>query len=202
VPTATPRPARGRPVQAPPRGDGLPVARRRWRRAVLAAVAVLAMLAAATLRLFVFPAQGMPAHVDAIVMLDGPGGSGRLATALQLAREHRAPTLVVSQGTKLSDSDGCPPPVRAVKVICFNPSPATTQGEAEFAGRLARHGHWKSLVLVTVAPQDTRARLRMNRCFPGSIYVVTAPLPASQWPYELAYQWGATLKALFLQRNC
>jgi len=180
----------------------LPVARRRWRRAVLAVAAVLAVFVAATVRLFVFPAQGMPAHVNAIVMLDGPAGSGRLATALRLAREHRAPTLVVSRGTKLSDSDGCPPPMRTVTVICFNPSPATTQGEAEFTGRLARQGHWRSLVLVTVAPQDTRARLRVSRCFPGSIYVVTSPLPASQWPYELAYQWGATLKALFLQRSC
>jgi len=202
VPSATRRPTRGRPVQAPPRGDSLPVARRRWRRAVLAVAAVLAVFVAATVRLFVFPAQGMPAHVNAIVMLDGPAGSGRLATALRLAREHRAPTLVVSRGTKLSDSDGCPPPMRTVKVICFNPSPATTQGEAELTGRLARQGHWRSLVLVTVAPQDTRARLRVSRCFPGSIYVVTSPLPASQWPYELTYQWGATLKALFLQRSC
>jgi uncharacterized SAM-binding protein YcdF (DUF218 family) len=167
---------------------------------VIAAV-VAAMFVAATARLFVFPARGMPARVDAVVMFDGPGDRGRLATALRLAREGHTPVLVISLGTKLSGI-GCPPPMRDVKVICFNPSPATTQGEAEFAGRLARQNRWRSVVLVTVTAQDTRARLRMHRCFPGKIYVVTAPLPMSQWPYQIAYEWGATFKALFLQRGC
>jgi len=159
------------------------------------------LLVAATVRLFVFPARGMPAHVSAVVMFDGPGDSSRLATALRLAREHRASALVISMGTWQSGI-GCPPPVRDIKLICFNPSPATTQGEAEFFGRLARQHRWESLALVTVAAQGTRARLRLSRCFPGKIYVVTASLPAAQWPYELAYEWGATFKALFLQRNC
>ena len=184
------------------KGIASSVVRRRQRRAAVGVVIVAALFVAATVRLFVFPAQGMPAHVDAVVMLDGPGNSGRLATALRLAKERRAPTLVISRGTKLSEVGSCPPLMRRVKVICFNPSPATTQGEAEFVGRLARQDRWMSVALVTMAPQDTRARLRLSRCFPGKIYVVTAPLPAKQWPYELAYEWGATLKALFLQRSC
>jgi uncharacterized SAM-binding protein YcdF (DUF218 family) len=163
---------------------------------------VTAILLVATARLFVFPARGMPAHADAVVVLDGPSNLRRIATALRLAKEHRAPILLVSRGTRQSEIGGCPAPMQGVKVICFNPSPATTQGEAEFAGRLARQHHWKSLALVTVAPQDTRARLRMSRCFPGKIYVVTAPLPTVRWPYEITYEWGATLKALFLQRGC
>jgi hypothetical protein len=40
-------------------------------------------------------------------------------------------------------------------------------GESEFAGRLARKYHWQSMVLVTTTPQDTRARLRVERCFSG-----------------------------------
>jgi hypothetical protein len=55
-------------------------------------VALLIMLAAfavATVRLFVLPAQGMPAYVDAIVMLNGTGD--RLTTALDMAWAHRAP---------------------------------------------------------------------------------------------------------------
>jgi uncharacterized SAM-binding protein YcdF (DUF218 family) len=180
----------------------LSVVRRRQRRVAVGVAIVASLFVAATVRLFVFPAQGMPAHADAVVMLDGPGNSGRLTAALRLAKEHRAPILVISRGTKLSEVGSCPPPMRGVKVICFNPSPATTQGEAEFVGRLARHDRWTSVALVTVAPQDTRARLRLSRCFPGKIYVVTSPLPAQHWPYELAYEWGATLKALFLQRGC
>jgi uncharacterized SAM-binding protein YcdF (DUF218 family) len=185
----------------------VPAARKRWRRrlrrAVVAVALIVAVIAALTARLFVFPAQGLPPHVDALVMLDGPGDSARLATALRLAREHRAPALLISQGTWMSQpGQHCPASMPGVRVICFNPTPATTRGEAEFIGRFARQHRWKSLALVTVAPQDTRARLRIGRCFPGQIYALTAPLPAGQWPYEIAYEWGATLKALFLQRNC
>ena len=143
----------------------------------------------------------MPARADAIVLIDGPGD--RLATALRLGRDHRAPVLVLSQGRAWQGQPSdCTTRIPGVRMICFNPSPATTQGEAEFAGRLARRYHWHSIVLVTTTPQDTRARLRVSRCFSGSIYVVTAPLPASEWPYTIAYEWGATIKALVLQPDC
>ena len=172
------------------------------RRFLLAAAAVLlAALGVTTARWFVWPPQGMPAHVDAIVMLDGPGD--RLRTALTLAWAHRAPVIVISRGsTYWGRGSVCAPQIPRVKVICFHPDPATTRGEAEFAGRLARRYHWHSIALVTITPQATRARLRVGRCFPGSTYVVTAPLPAYEWPYEVAYEWGATVKALFLQRSC
>ena len=80
--------------------------------------------------------------------------------------------------------------------------PVVAAGESAGKFRLARQYHWRSVVLVTTTPQDTRARLRVGRCFPGSIYVMTAPLPAYEWPYALAYEWAATVKALVLQRTC
>ena len=51
---------------------------------------------------------------------------------------------------------------------------------------------------------DTRARLRIGRCFGGRVYAVTAPPAPSQtnWPYQIAYKWGALMKALLLQRSC
>jgi hypothetical protein len=125
-----------------------------------------------------------------------------VATALRLAREGRAPALLVSRGSWHSESGSCPRSVPGVTVTCFNPKPPNTQGEAEFAGRVARLHHWTSVAVVTAATQDTRARLRLSRCFPGQIYVVTAPMPARQWPFAIAYEWGATLKALFLQHSC
>jgi hypothetical protein len=154
-----------------------------------------------TARLFLWPVQGMPTRVDAIVMMNGPGD--RLDTALRLGWEHRAPVLVISRGSpSWGHGSVCAPKIRHVMVICFDPDPATTRGEAEFAGRLARRYHWRSIVLVTTTPQDSRARLRLERCFSGSVYVVTAPLAARDWPYALVYEWGATLKAIFLQRSC
>ncbi len=178
----------------------VPSPRGRIRRRLLAALAAaLIVVCAATARLFIWPAQGMPPRVSAIVMLDSPGRA--LNVAVRLAAQHRAPFLVVSQGRPVA-RDPCPPPVPGVTLICFNPSPATTQGEAEFIGRLASRYHWHSIAVVAITPQDSRARLRVERCFPGQVYVVTAPIRLSTWPYQIAYEWGALIKALVVQRGC
>jgi hypothetical protein len=172
--------------------------KRRIRVLIALAVAVVAACAA-TARLFVWPEQGMPARVSAVVMLDSPGGA--LPVAVRAAEQHRAAFLVVSQGTPAS-RDPCPRPVPQVTLICFHPRPATTQGEAEFVGRLARAHRWQSVAVVAITPQDSRARLRVARCFPGRVYVVTAPIALRSWPYQIAYEWGALVKALVGQRGC
>ena len=163
------------------------------------AVALLVVLAGLSARLFVWPAEGMPSRVDAIVMLAGPGN--RLPVALRLAREKRAALLVVSEGWQ-GYGGPCPQTVPGVKLVCFDPNPGDTRGEAEFAGRLAHEDLWSSVVLVTTKEQDTRARILFGRCFGGTIYVMTASVPLSSWPYEIAYQWGALFKALVLYRSC
>lgn len=170
------------------------------KRALLAgATAALLLFCAATARLILWPASGMPAHVNAIVMLAGPGA--RLPKAVRLAKEHRASFLTISRG---HDGYGgpCPAPVPHVRLICFDPVPASTRGEAEFVGRLARTHHWRSLVLVTNIAQDSRARERMERCFPGRVYVVTVPVPLASWPGQIAYEWAATLKMWLMQPGC
>jgi uncharacterized SAM-binding protein YcdF (DUF218 family) len=166
---------------------------------VLASIVVL--FCAATARLYIWPASGMPQRVDAVVMLNGSGN--RLNTALGLAWEHRTSAILISRGSKYwGHGNVCAPAIPHVKVICFDPSPETTRGEAEFAARIARRYHWQSMVLVATAPQDTRARLRFERCFGGKIYVVNSTFPADEWPYEIAYEWLATIKALIFQRSC
>ncbi len=172
---------------------------RSWRRALFVALTPIMVFAVITARLIVWPAQGMPARVSAIVMLAGPGD--RLAAALRLAAEHRAPMLVVSRGWK-GYSGPCPPAIRGVKLVCFEPNPGDTRGEAEFVGQLAKRYRWHSVVLVTGPEQDTRARILTKRCFDGSIYVVAASLPLGSWPYQIVYEWGALFKALFLYRAC
>ncbi len=162
-------------------------------------MAALVIFGAVTARLFVWPTRGMPAHVSAVVMLAGPGD--RLGLALRLARERRAPFLVVSRG---HDGYGgpCPRPVPQVRLICFEPSPASTRGEAEFVGRLARKYDWRSVTLVTTTVQDSRARERVARCFAGPVYVMTTGLPWYSWPGQLAYEWAATIKMAIWQRSC
>jgi uncharacterized SAM-binding protein YcdF (DUF218 family) len=170
-----------------------------FRRCGYALVAVIVALGVATAWLFVWPPQGAPARADAIVMLQGDGD--RLAAAQQLAREHRAAVLVISQGR---DGYGgpCVPAMPGVKVICFDPGPPDTRGEAEFVGRLAQQDHWRSVIIVTTRAQDRRARILVGRCFAGSVSVSTAALPLSDWPFQMFYEWGALVKALVLHRAC
>lgn len=181
------------------RGDKRGKSSRRLKRALFAVLALIVVFSAATARLFIWPAQGMPARVSAIVMLAGPGA--RLPVALQLAQEHRAPMLVVSQGWH-GYGGPCPPVMSGVKLICFDPNPGDTRGEAEFTAQLAKRYNWRSVVLVTTRGQDTRARIQFYRCFSDPIYVITASLPWSDWPYQIAYGWAALFKALLLQRAC
>jgi hypothetical protein len=171
----------------------------RWRRVCAVVLALLIAFLIITARLIVWPAQGMPANVSAIVMLAGPGD--RLAPAMELAREHRATMLVVSRGQH-GYAGPCPPAVPGVKLICFEPDPGDTRGEAEFVGKLARRYHWRSVVLVTAREQDTRARIVVGRCFGGPIYVIAGSLPLGSWPYQIAYEWGALFKTLVLDRSC
>jgi hypothetical protein len=171
-------------------------------RIVLALAIVVAGFAAATAHWFIWPPQqAMPAHVDAIVMLNGPGN--RLDTALGLARAHRAPVIVISRGSRHGAyGSACAPKIPGVTVICFDPNPSTTRGEEEFASHLEKQYHWQSIAVVAVTPQDTPARIWAGRCFSGKTYIVNASLPTLEWPYQIVFQWGSTIKAFFSPRSC
>jgi hypothetical protein len=189
----------GLPGGSPARTPGRRGKRRR--SLTVALIVCIVTVSAATARMFIWPDRGMPAYVSAIAMLNGPGD--RLDTALRLAWQHRASFVVISRGSPaFGHGNDCAPVIPHVKVICFDPTPATTKGEAEFIGRLARIYKWRSLTLVTVTTQDSRARLRMERCFSGPVYVVTVPPPWYAWPYEVAYESAATVKALIFQPGC
>jgi hypothetical protein len=173
---------------------------RRRRLAIALGLAVV-LFAAATARLFVWPdLDTPPVGVDAIIELAGPGE--RDQTALDLARGHKAPVLAQSTTATEERTGDCLPPVPGVTIVCFHADPETTRGEARRIGRLARQYHWKSIVLVTTRDHVWRARLRVSRCFPGDIYVTTAPLPPLDWFYVIPYQWAATAKALVVERDC
>jgi hypothetical protein len=160
------------------------------------------LLSGLTARFFVWPVPApMPDHVDAIVKLGGYGD--REDAALTLAAQHRAPVLIDSTLDPLhAGFTGCLPAVEGVEIVCFNPVPPTTRGEARYVGRLAELHGWRSIVLVTTPDQAWRARLRMRRCFDGAVYSVTTPLRLRDWAWEIPYQWAATVKALVVEPTC
>jgi hypothetical protein len=161
---------------------------------------VLALFAAVTARVFVWPdLQPLPARADAIVELAGAGDDDRDRVALDLARDRRAPVLV--QSTVVGDT-ACLPPIAGVRLLCFHPDPVTTRGEARYIGTMAARLDWHSVILVTTPDQAWRARLRVSRCFPGKVFVATAHLPSWDWFRQVPYQWLASGKALTIDRSC
>lgn len=173
-----------------------------WRGITILILVLIILLGTVTARLFVWPTTGMPAKVDAIVVLGGPGD--RVDYAMQLARENRAPYLVFSKGLGWLPPGICTEHVGSATVICFQPNPDTTQGESEAFAKLARQYSWRSVALVTSQEQAWRAKLWFNRCYPsGQYYSVGPKLSLSMViPNGVIYEWGATVKAEVFDRSC
>jgi uncharacterized SAM-binding protein YcdF (DUF218 family) len=175
----------------------------RKRRVVLIATAVVVVVVSVlTVHLFVWPSlPPLPPKADAIIQLGGPGN--RRFVALDLARQGRAPLVAISVSDDEINTSWCDQGMlRGVRVLCFHREPFTTRGEARAIGDMAAQHGWRSVILVTTPDQAKRAELRVSRCFTGSISVATARLPLRQWPWQIVYQWGATLKAYTLETTC
>ncbi len=151
------------------------------------------------------PTVNKPEKVDAILVLGPPNVDDRAQAAYALARARYASTVVVSVESErqLQLTSACRNKNPAYQVICFQPDPATTRGEAREIGRLAEKHGWKSIIVVTSKYHVSRARLIVDRCLPGTVLMVAAPgkPSATKWAYEFAYQSGAYVKA-FLHRSC
>ncbi len=159
---------------------------------------VLALLfAAVSARLFVWPSTRPATPADAIVILGGDGE--RYNMGAWLAQNGTAPVVVMSTD---SDSVGCPGTLTAVPVMCFVPDPYSTRGEARYIADLARERGWHHLIVVTSAPQSTRAVLRLQRCFSGDIDVATVDVGKVRLVRDVLYEWGAMAKALLFERGC
>jgi uncharacterized SAM-binding protein YcdF (DUF218 family) len=172
----------------------------RLRRLVAAVLALLLVWLAGCFLLVVHPSVNRPVHSDAILVLGSPSVDGRLEEGLRLAAAGYADTLVISIGWAKGRQRiaACADDDPRYRVICFQPSPPTTRGEAEELGRLARAQHWKSVLVVTSTYHVSRARLIVGRCMPGTVRMVDTPARPSLegWAYQFAYQTGGFAKAL------
>src|SRR5450631_2488735 len=175
---------------------------RRWTRptVLLAIGAVVFVLVVGTPRLFVWPPTDHPTRADAVVALGGDPGQLRAKSAIQLAREGYAPVVVISLGGETAVP--CPRPVPHVQLICFRADPLNTRGEAEYAARLVARRHWHRIIVVSERPQATRARMLFQRCTSVQLEMVPVADTRNRLPYDVAYEWGALLKALVLVRGC
>jgi uncharacterized SAM-binding protein YcdF (DUF218 family) len=162
-------------------------------------VAILLVAAIiAEIKLFVVPSSAASPAADIIVVLGGNQDWSRWRAGDELAAAHPGATLLLSVYPP-----NCPSRVAgAAHIVCFVPSPKTTQGEARFATAYARAHNAKSMVVVVTADQATRARLRFSRCWGGKLWIHTASAPVSSVLKYLFYENAALLKALVWQRKC
>jgi uncharacterized SAM-binding protein YcdF (DUF218 family) len=177
----------------------------RLRRLAAAVLVLLLVWLAACYLVVIRPRVNRPVPSDAILVLGSPTVDGRLEEGLRLADAGYADTLVISIGwakgrQRIAACDDDDPRYR---VICFQPDPTTTRGEAEEFGRLARERHWSSVLVVTSVYHVSRARLIVDRCMPGTVRMVATPARPSPrgWAYQFLYQTGGFAKAL-LHRSC
>ncbi len=149
-----------------------------------------------------FPVVNAPEHAGAIIVLGGSGEPTEVA-AVKLVAEGYSNLLVFS----LRPNQQCHPnevyiPAK-VLVTCFHANPQTTQGEARSIAHLAKVDHLHRIIVVAPTSQVTRARLRVSRCFSGQILMDGVDTGDFwDWTYAVFYEWGATAKALTLQRGC
>jgi uncharacterized SAM-binding protein YcdF (DUF218 family) len=172
-----------------------------WRRRALAAIAAAVMVGIAlTLRWFVWPPSADPERADAVVALGGEGG--RYERAVELMEQGVAPTLLLSsrraEDTGEWMSDVCDADA-AYEVVCFEPQPSRTSGEARVATRIAHERGYDRIVVVTARYHVTRAKVLFERCFDGDVQMVRAGghIRLDSWMHE----WGGLVHA-WVHRDC
>lgn len=156
-------------------------------------LSVWAVLAAAAFR---HPHIDPPAETDAYYVLASPGG----VAALEAVDEWLPPgkTLLVSatpgQMTLPLYQRACADQTRPV--ICVDPIPATTQGEAQNLGKVSQEQGWRSVTVVTHRSHITRSRILMQRCFDGELRMSVRNVEHGKraWLRALLYESGAMIK--------
>jgi hypothetical protein len=171
------------------------------RRGGLIALGGLAVWVVAGLPFFVFPATDrVPQHADVVLVL-GPPVPQRVAVAERLLREKKVGMALVSVPW-----DTIPPAIAGFcarpDVICADPDPRTTRGEARLLRKYAAQHGWTSAVVTTMPAHIARARAIVGRCFSGKVSMVAdGEPPFNGIAYQYAYQTAATVKSWFL-RGC
>ncbi|GAA3630336.1 hypothetical protein GCM10022223_55050 [Kineosporia mesophila] len=194
-----------------PRGAVTSLPARRWPRrlAIFLVVAVLVIVPTGG-RLYSFPHTDTLADgetVDAILAL-----GGRTETALyaqQLVEQGGASVLIVSDPYPTDDPDFqpvhdlCASKPTDYQLICFRPDPMTTRGEARELGRLAQENDWDRVGVVAAKYHISRTRSIVDRCYPGTLLMIEAPLSIRplNWTYQYVRQTLGYVKVA-LQDGC
>jgi len=86
------------------------------------------------------------------------------------------------------------------EVICLNPDPYTTQGEAEELAAYAEEQGWDTVAVLTGTPHISRARLWTERYVRADVVMweTDEVMSLTGWAYAFVYQSGAWAKAIVI----
>ena len=176
------------------------------RRRILLVLALLAVAwLVATGFLFIWPPTDPAGRADAVVVLSG-GRDRRLDPALRLMQQHVAPLLVIS-GTgydrKWKKAHAlCDHGAHGFRVLCFDPKPYSTRGEARALARLAQQHGWRKIDVVTSRYHVFRARLVIQRCYHRKLAMIGASYRWTEAALDWISEWGKLLVQVTVQRSC
>jgi uncharacterized SAM-binding protein YcdF (DUF218 family) len=143
--------------------------------------------------------------VDAVVALGGVPLTAR--RAYELAAAGASGVVVISDPYGVADTgfidDVCADPPAGPDVICFDPDPRTTRGEARFVAELSAREDWDRVAVMTTTYHVERARYIVGRCTDTELAMVDADIETawSRWIYQYGYQTAGWVRAL-TQRGC
>lgn len=155
-------------------------------------------------QLFVRDHQDALRPVDAVVVLGGEH-DGREDYGLRLAQQGYARTVVISDpsgGQSPVMRRACAAGTADIEVLCFDPDPPTTRGEAMQVQRLANERQWQSVIVISWRFHLVRARYIFGQCFDGQTVMRSVPRDYDAnpltWTFRIGYQYAGFAKAAAL----
>ena len=170
-------------------------------RAIVAMLVVALAIVVLAAPVVAWPRDDTPVAPDAVVVLGGAGAE-RTALGHAVATEHGA-TLVLSSSAQYF---GARAGLRCgQEVLCVDPEPETTRGEAQTVAVLVEAHGWDRVVVATSRHHTTRARVLFRQCLDDQVSVVGASRPdGSWWPglRGVGRELAGTAAAATVQRAC
>lgn len=147
-------------------------------RRVLAAAALLAVVVASLVgAVRMWPQDDLVTAPAAVVVLGGAGAE-RTELGRDLATEHGAVLVLSSSAQHFGAQLGldCD-----VEVVCIDPVPETTRGEARAVAALAAERGWDHVTVATSRHHTSRARLLFRQCLGERVSVVGSTRADGTW---------------------
>lgn len=182
------------------------VTRRRWMRRWILRAAGLVVVALLSIGvglawLTVHPRVNSAPHVDALLVLATQPGAQE--EGYRLGEEGVTELLIVSAPEGAVYDSLCDDPPSETEVVCFEPAPVTTQGEAIKGTDIARQHGAESLGVLTFDHHIERSRLLVDRCWdrPVHMYEFQTERSGGGYAYDFVYAMAAYGKT-FLTPGC